>query len=371
MSDTAFAQGFPTDDSRWAALMDSKDNGVPRPFFYGVKSTGIYCRPNCASRKPKRENVAFFDSPDAAERAGFRACKRCKPDLADPESRDWERVTQACKRMALAETAPSLDELAQEAGLSPWHFQKLFKAKLGITPKQFAKQQQAERFKSALGEDGSVTAAIYQAGFGSSSRAYEGGDSQLGMPPSAFKKGGAGQEIAYGTARCFLGWVVVARTERGICAIEFGDSPEALTESLKRRFPQAKLTSAGEDFAAALEKVIAFLDRPAAGLDVPLDIQGTAFQQQVWQALRQIPAGQTASYKQVAQAMGRPKAARAVAQACAANPIAVAIPCHRVVRGDGDLSGYRWGPERKRQLLAKEAAGTSGSPKGRRGRGEA
>ncbi|MEM7171074.1 MAG: bifunctional DNA-binding transcriptional regulator/O6-methylguanine-DNA methyltransferase Ada [Pseudomonadota bacterium] len=345
-------------DPRWQVLVERTKEATPS-FYYGVKSTGIYCRPGCASRQPKPENVVFFDNPSEAEGAGFRACKRCKPSENDPAAQDIERIARACRRLLTDEKAPRLAELAEDAGLSPTHFQKLFKARVGVTPKQFAQQQKTRRFQEALSGDNSVTEAIYEAGYGSSSRAYEKSLSKLGMNPRDYKDGGSGQRISHGCTRCFLGWVLVAKTDKGICAIEFGDDPKQLVLDLGKRFPEARLFQADETFTETLETVIDFLDQPNRALSLPLDIQGTAFQQQVWQALRTIPLGQTASYKEIAEAMGRPSAARAVARACASNPLAVAIPCHRVVRGDGDLSGYRWGVERKKELLDREATATS------------
>lgn len=344
---------FIDEDARWHAVAQ-RDRTADGAFYYGVLTTGVYCRPGCSSRCPRREHVEFFATCEDAETAGYRPCKRCRPGAVSSLDRLAEVVVRSCRRLE-QEHPPSLGELAAEAGLSPCHFQRCFKELVGITPKQYARAQQAHRFRKHLITDRSVTQAIYDAGFGSSSRAYDNARDHLAMPPSTFRKGGAGQTIRFGIAPCYLGWVVVAMTARGICAIEFGDDPHALPIQLREHFPRAHFEAAGAEFSAVVQQVIALIEAPHTGISLPLDIQGTAFQQQVWQALRDIPPGNTVSYADLARRLGRPKAVRAVAGACAANKLAVAVPCHRVVRSDGALSGYRWGASRKRALLQRES----------------
>ncbi|WJR79226.1 bifunctional DNA-binding transcriptional regulator/O6-methylguanine-DNA methyltransferase Ada [Bradyrhizobium sp. NP1] len=339
----------------WNAVLH-RDPRLDGLLVYGVNTTGIYCRPSCPSRLPRRENVSFFPTCSAAEAAGFRACKRCNPQSTAPTDIRAAIIERACRRIEAPEGEPRLGELAAEAELSPWHFHRLFKLVTGVTPKQYARAARMKRFRSTLTTAGSVTTAIYDAGYNSSSRAYEAAAERLGMTPTAFRSGSHGETIHYSLARCYLGWVLVAATERGICSIEFDASSDRLAKQLRSSFPQAEIKQAGREFAATIEKVIQFLDEPGRGLDLPLDIRGTAFQQKVWHALREIPAGQTRTYGDVAQMIGKPRATRAVARACAANKIAVAIPCHRIVRRDGDLSGYRWGVDRKNILLARETA---------------
>jgi AraC family transcriptional regulator of adaptative response/methylated-DNA-[protein]-cysteine methyltransferase len=346
-------------DSRLRAVLDR--DGSASGFVYAVATTGIYCRPGCPSRQPKPENVRFFDTPAQAERAGFRPCKRCRPD--DPAHRDIgsDRVAAACRSIerALAdgEPAPSLELLARNAGLSPSHFQRLFKSRAGITPKEYARAVRDERVRDALARGQSVTEAIYAAGFGAPSRFYEHADRTLGMAPAAYRKGGKGLTIRFATAESFLGTVLAGFTDLGVCAIELGDSREELVHALHGRFPEADLRDAQKKLAPLLGEVADFVRSPDHGLDLPLDIRGTAFQQRVWQELARIPAGETRTYTDVARALGSPKAVRAVAAACAANPLAVAVPCHRVVRKSGELAGYRWGLDRKKALLDSERAG--------------
>jgi AraC family transcriptional regulator of adaptative response/methylated-DNA-[protein]-cysteine methyltransferase len=343
------------DDARWEAVR-RRDRAFDGKFFFAVRTTGVYCRPSCASRPAKRENVSFYATPDAAERAGYRACKRCLPDkLGAPDPR-VEAVKRACKRIAAAEEAPKLADLAAGAGMSPYHFHRLFKQAIGVTPKAYAAQMQARRAAEGLRTAETVTEAIYDAGFNSSSRFYESAAARLGMTPTAVRRGGEGAAIRFAIGQASLGAVLVAATDKGVCAILLGDDPEALARDLQDRFPRAKLVGGDPAFERTVARVVGLIEAPGQRLDLPLDIRGTAFQERVWQALSAIPAGRTATYAEIARAVGRPKAVRAVAQACAANPLAVAIPCHRVVRTDGDLSGYRWGVERKRELLDREAA---------------
>ncbi len=349
---------FLTDEARWEALVQRERQADGR-FVYGVLTTGIYCRPTCASRRPNRENVLFFSAGDQAEQAGFRPCKRCRPNAADnSESPQTQAIIKACQTIETAETAPSLNELAQAAGLSPYHFQRLFKKVVGVTPKQYAMEHRLNRVRRHLQQDSTVTEAVYNAGFASSSRFYEKAAHSLGMKPSVYQKGAQAMPIKFATTPSYLGWVLIAATGQGLCAIDFGDAPETLQARLRARFPQADLQADDPDFQATVSQLLAFLEAPHhSSLDLPLDIQGTAFQRRVWQALQNIPVGSTASYAEIAGQIGQPQAARAVAQACASNTLAVAIPCHRVVRSNGDLGGYRWGLKRKRMLLAREAAG--------------
>ncbi|WP_338669231.1 bifunctional DNA-binding transcriptional regulator/O6-methylguanine-DNA methyltransferase Ada [Pseudodesulfovibrio methanolicus] len=345
----------PYDDRLRAVLnRDASASG----FVYAVRTTGVYCRPGCPSRSPNPENVRFFDTPALAEQAGFRPCKRCRPDAPDHLDARSARVAAACRTIeqSLADGAapPSLEDLARGAGLSPSHFQRLFKTRTGITPKEYALAVRDGRVREALAKGVSVTEAIYAAGFGAPSRFYERAGQALGMPPATYRRGGRGLTIRYATADCFLGVVLAGFTDLGICAIEFGDAREPLVQALRQRFPEADLHDAQGELAPLLAEVAAFVRRPDRGLDLPLDIQGTAFQQRVWQELMRIPAGETRTYGDVARALDAPGAVRAVAAACAANPLAVAVPCHRVLRKSGELAGYRWGLERKRRLLEIE-----------------
>jgi AraC family transcriptional regulator of adaptative response/methylated-DNA-[protein]-cysteine methyltransferase len=344
---------FDTEESRWNAVLE-RDRRAQGTFYYAVKSTGVYCRPGCSSRLPRRSNVEFFDTCAQAEEAGYRPCKRCAPGSAAPEERIFQAITRACRRLEREESPPALGELAADAGLSPSRFHRLFKKIVGVTPKQFGAAKQAQRFRDHLQSSQSVTEAIYDAGFGSSRRPYEKSGDHLAMSPSTFRRGAEGLVIHYGVASCYLGWVVVASTERGICAIELGSDPEALPSSLRSSFPRARIERAGADFQSVVDQVVAFIEAADRSLELPLDIQGTAFQERVWRALRDIPPAGTASYAEIADQIGRRTAARAVARACAANRLAVAVPCHRVIRSDGSLGGYRWGVERKRALLSRE-----------------
>lgn len=343
-----------TDDEKYAALL-RRDPACDGAFFYSVRTTGVFCRPSCAARPPKRENVAFHASPAEAERAGFRPCKRCRPDGPDLGARHAQAVTRACRVIEEAQDTPTLANLAAAAGLSAFHFHRVFKQVTGVTPRAFAATRRAARLKDELHRGGTVTRAIYEAGYNASSRFYETAPGRLGMTPTAWRQGGAGTRIRFALGQCSLGAILVAATDRGVCSIELGDDPDALLRGLQDRFPNAELIGADAAFERTVAEVVGLVEVPRLGTNLPLDIGGTAFQQRVWQALRAIPAGTTASYAQVARSLGAPGSARAVARACATNVLAVAIPCHRVVRGDGSLSGYRWGVERKRALLAREA----------------
>ena len=343
------------DDERWQAVVD-RDRSAAGRFFYSVATTGVYCRPGCAARRPRRENVRFHATREEAERAGFRPCRRCRPHEPSLAERRTEAVAAACRLIDAAAEPPSLDALAGAAGLSRFHFHRVFKAATGVTPRAYAAARRAERVREGLRRAGTVTDAVYDAGFHSSGRFYAAASGLLGMAPARFRRGGAAETIRFAVGDCSLGAILVAATGKGVCAILLGDEPEALVHELEDRFPGADLVGADPAFEATVARVVGFVEAPAQGLDLPLDVRGTAFQQRVWQALRSIPAGATASYGEIAEHIGAPKAVRAVASACAANPAAVAIPCHRVVRRDGALSGYRWGVERKRVLLEREAA---------------
>lgn len=343
---------FMTDQARWEATQQ-RNPEADGHFYLGVKTTGVYCRPTCSSRMPKRENVRFFITPHEAEQAGFRPCKRCQPQQ-DRMDGYAELIQRVCERIAAAETTPSLNELAQTAGLSPSHFHRLFKARVGLTPKQYALAHRHNQLHDRLQQDGSVTEAMYNAGYGSSSRFYEQSADLLGMKPSTYRRGAKGQSLQYAAVPCYLGWVLVAGTAKGLSSIELGDSAEELQARLLNRFPHATLQPGDETFAGWVTQVVSFLEAPDDPLDLPLDIQGTAFQRRVWLALRDIPAGTTLTYSEVAARIGQPKATRAVAQACSANKLAVAVPCHRVVPQSGELGGYRWGVNRKQAILQRE-----------------
>jgi AraC family transcriptional regulator of adaptative response/methylated-DNA-[protein]-cysteine methyltransferase len=341
-------------DPRWQAVV-MRDAGADGRFVYAVMTTGVYCRPSCASRLPRPENVTFHVSCAAAEHVGFRACRRCKPAALSPAQSRAQQVVRACRLIEKANAAPRLGTLALGAGMSASHFQRVFKAATGVTPKAYAAAQRARRLRDALAENASVTSAIYAAGYSSSSRVYERADALLGMTPSAYRAGGDASVIRFATAKCALGMILVAASARGICAISLGDDVARLVGALRQRFPRARLAAAKRDFSRVVTQAVRLVENPARGLDLPLDIRGTAFQLRVWQTLQKIPPGTTASYADIAHRVGAPRAVRAVAQACAANPLAVAIPCHRVLRADGQTGGYRWGVPRKQALLKRES----------------
>ncbi len=343
-------------DPRYPALL-ARDPAADGIFFVSIRSTGIYCRPSCASRPARPENIAFHDSAADARAAGFRACKRCRPDEPTTAALHADKVADLCRFIDAAEQPPRLAELAERAALSPHHLHRVFKALTGLTPRDYAAAQRAKRVRAQLARpDTTVTDAIYQAGYGSNSRFYEQSDALLGMTPTRFRQRGAQMRIRFAVGQCSLGAILVAQSERGICAVTLGDDPQVLVQALQDRFSNAELIGGDAAFEQCVAQVIAFIETPAVGFDLPLDLRGTAFQQRVWQALRHIPPGRTASYTEIAQLIGAPAAVRAVAGACAANPVAVVVPCHRVVRQDGALSGYRWGVQRKRALLDREAA---------------
>lgn len=341
-------------DPRWQRVL-ARDPAADGGFVYAVRTTGVYCRPSCPSRRANPENVQFYAGPAEAEAAGFRACRRCTPAGRSPAEAEAALVAEACRLIEAAEEAPPLDALAAAVGVSPYHFHRRFRAVTGLTPKAWAAAHRARRMRDGLAGGAGVTEAIYAAGYGSNSRFYEAADAVLGMTATAFRAGGAGADIRFAVGACSLGAILVAASARGVCAVALGDDPEALVRDLQDRFPKARLVGDDAAFEALVARVVGFVEAPRIGLDLPLDLRGTAFQQRVWQALRTIPAGATASYAEIARSIGAPRAVRAVAGACAANPVAVAVPCHRVVRTDGGLSGYRWGVERKRALLDREA----------------
>jgi AraC family transcriptional regulator of adaptative response/methylated-DNA-[protein]-cysteine methyltransferase len=346
---------FRTDDERWAAVQarSPEADGI---FYYSVRTTGVYCQPSCPSRGARRVNVAFHASRADAEAAGFRPCLRCKPDQPPLAERQAAAVAQACRLIDAASEEPDLETLAQACGMSRFHFHRVFKAHTGITPKAYAAARRAERLKQGLARAATATEAAYDAGFNSSGRFYAATPGVLGMTPGRWRAGGGGEQIRFAVAQCSLGALLVATTAKGICSILLGDDPDALVRDLQDSFPKAELIGAEPAFEATVAQVVAFVEAPRIGLDLPLDLRGTAFQQRVWQALRAIPAGRTVGYAELAAQLGMPQGARAVAGACAANPVAIAVPCHRVVRNDGSISGYRWGVERKRALLEREGS---------------
>ncbi|MBV4485120.1 bifunctional DNA-binding transcriptional regulator/O6-methylguanine-DNA methyltransferase Ada [Pseudomonas sp. SWRI153] len=339
------------DDPRWAAVV-ARDPRADGRFVYAVKTTGVYCRPSSLARLPKPQNVEFFDTAELAEAAGYRPSKRASKDQSD--AHHAAIIAAACRRIEASETLPALNSLAASAGLSPFHFHRVFKAATGLTPKAYATAQRSRKVRAQLASGGSVTDALYDAGFNSTGRFYESANQLLGMKPADYRAAGQNNDIRFAVGQCSLGAILVAQSARGICAILLGDDPHQLVCDLQDQFRKANLIGADREFEQLIASVVGFIEAPKMALNLPLDIRGTAFQERVWQALREIPAGSTASYAEIAQRIGAPTSMRAVAQACGANRLAVAIPCHRVVRSDGNLSGYRWGVERKRQLLERE-----------------
>jgi len=337
----------------WRAVRD-RDTRAGGTFVYAVRTTLVYCRPGCASRPPRRENVAFYRDAAAAEAAGFRPCKRCRPDQRSAGERHVAAVGRACALIRASAALPSLAALADAAGISRFHFHRVFKQVTGVTPRQWGRAHRLGGFAARLDAGDKIADAAYAAGFGASSRAYAAATDGLGMTPGARRRGGPGETIGFTIVSTWLGWALVAATARGICLTALGDDRTSLEAELRRRFPAATVEAADAALADWAARVVRFITRPAEQLDLPLDIKGTAFQAMVWHALQKIPPGQTATYSEIAAALGRPTAVRAVAQACASNKLAVLVPCHRVVRSDGALAGYRWGIERKRALLARE-----------------
>ena len=340
-----------TEAARWRAVCN-RDGAGQEAFVFAVRTTGVYCRPGCAARRPRRENVVFYDAPGEAEAAGYRPCRRCRPHQAAalPHA---DAIARACRLLQEAAEEPSLPRLAQDAGLSPGHFQRLFKQQVGLSPKQYARAARQQRLRDGLGSAGSVTEAIYAAGYASASRAYA---DKKSASLSLYRRGAKGEAIFYATAATGLGEILVAMTERGICLVEFLDERE-VEAALRQRFAQARLQPAGKRQAALVKAIVAEVNGATAGSGggLPLDVRGTAFQEKVWRALMDIPAGETRSYGRLAEAVGSPKAARAVGAACGVNPVSVLIPCHRAVGANGALTGYRWGVQRKQKLLQREA----------------
>jgi AraC family transcriptional regulator of adaptative response/methylated-DNA-[protein]-cysteine methyltransferase len=352
-ADPAHAEDMKHDEQLWEAIQ-RRDRNADGRFFFGVVTTGVYCRPSCPSRRPLRQNVRFYSSPQEAERDGLRPCLRCRPLERD------RRIAQLCRYIEQhSDERIDLAELAARAGLSRFHVQRAFKAAVGVTPKQYVEACRVRQLKQGLRHAKDVTEAVYEAGFGSASRVYERADDRLGMTPSQYRRGGRGVAITYATFQSPLGLAMIGATDRGVCFLQFGESEAALRKALSAEYPEAELTSMPAP-TAEFRKWIAALNRYLAGartsLDLPLDIRATAFQTQVWTYLQSIPRGEVRSYSEVAEGIGRPSAARAVARACASNTIAIAVPCHRVIRGTGGAGGYRWGVERKEKLLALERA---------------
>ncbi len=345
---------YQSESSRWRAVA-ARDKGADGCFVYGVATTGIYCRPGCPSRQPKRENVRFFEHHQAAEDAGYRPCKRCQPQAAEPFDAAADAVKVACQLIETAERPPTLAQLADAVGLSKYHFHRLFKRVVGITPNQYAAEKRLEKVRVRIQQDDTITEAVFNAGYESTSRFYQHATPSLGMKPKEYKNGGVEMIIRFAIVSSYLGQMLVALSERGVCRIDLDESADLLQARLIASFPHAKLIPDAPGLGETVARVLTCLEQPGQGGDLPLDIQGTAFQRRVWSALQEIPAGTTASYAQVAAAVGNPKAVRAVAGACGANKIAVLIPCHRVVRSSGGLGGYRWGTDRKQRLLDHEA----------------
>lgn len=353
---------YTTDDARWEA-MRKRDARADGQFVYAVRTTGVYCRPSSSARLPKRENVEFFDTAEAAEVAGYRASRRARGDQTSAVAERVALVAKVCRLIDESETPPNLDELATHVGMSPFHLHRIFKAETGVTPKAYTSASRARKLREELNApNASVTDAIYGAGFNSNSSFYEHSDQLLGMRARDYRAGGTGAVIRFAVGQCSLDAILVAQSQRGICAILLGDDPDELVRNLQDQFPKAQLIGGDTKFEQLVAEVVGFIDAPSIGLNLPLDVRGTVFQQRIWQALREIPPGTTVSYAEIAVRIGAPKAVRAVAQACGANHIAVAIPCHRVVRRNGDISGYRWGVERKRELLRREAEALMSEP---------
>jgi AraC family transcriptional regulator of adaptative response/methylated-DNA-[protein]-cysteine methyltransferase len=343
------------DDPRWARIV-ARDKTADGHLWYSVYTTGVYCRPSCPSRTANPKNVQLHDTLESAKATGFRPCKRCNPDGPSIEAENAALVARACRIIEESEEEPSLEVLAAAVGRSPSYFHRVFKAATGVTPKDYAAANRAAKVRQRLASGSSVTEAIYDAGFNSSGRFYEKSTDMLGMTPSQYRTGGANEEIKFAVGQTSLGAILVASSKKGVAAILLGDDPDKLVRNLQDRFARAHLVGADRDYEALVARVVGFVEAPRIGLDLPLDVRGTAFQRRVWQALQEIPVGATVPYAEIARRIGAPTAVRAVAGACAANNLAVAIPCHRVVRSDGSLSGYAWGVERKRVLLDREAS---------------
>jgi AraC family transcriptional regulator, regulatory protein of adaptative response / methylated-DNA-[protein]-cysteine methyltransferase len=343
------------DDPRWVRIV-ARDKSADGHLWYSVSTTGVYCRPSCPSRTANPKNVQLHDSLESAKATGFRPCKRCNPDGPSTEAENAALVTKACRIIEESEEEPSLEQLADTVGRSPSYFHRMFKGATGVTPKDYAAAHRAAKLRHGLASGSTVTEAIYDAGFNSSGRFYEKSTEMLGMTPSQYRAGGANEEIKFAVGQTSLGAILVASTKKGVAAILLGDDPDELVRNLQDRFPKAHFVGADRDYESLVARVVGFVETPWIGLDLPLDVRGTAFQERVWKALQEIPPGTTVSYTEIARRIGEPRSIRAVAGACAANKLAVAIPCHRVVRNDGSLSGYAWGVERKRVLIDREAS---------------
>lgn len=351
---TTHPQVATIDDPRWSRVL-ARDPSADSLFWYSVVTTGIYCRPSCPSRHASPEHVRFHDTPEDARASGCRPCARCNPDGESPLQQQAALVTAACRLLDADNTLP-LARLAAQIGLSASHLHRVFRRMTGVTPKAYARARREAHLREELGDAGTVTEAIFAAGFNSSSSFYRQASSTLGMTARTYRAGGDHEQLFFAVGQTSLGALLVASSARGVACVTLGDEPEQLIRDLQDRFPAATLVGADADYEKVVALVAGIVESPGTDLDLPLDLRGTAFQQRVWQALRAIPAGQTRSYTEIARAIGQPSSARAVARACGANAVAVAIPCHRVVRQDGALSGYRWGIERKRALLAREAS---------------
>jgi AraC family transcriptional regulator of adaptative response/methylated-DNA-[protein]-cysteine methyltransferase len=352
-------------NQKWSMVL-ARDARADGKFVYAVRSTGVFCRPTCPSRRPRQENVEFFDSPSQAQQAGYRACQRCSPLERNPQA---QKIEAACRYIdENLDVTLTLTAISRKVEISPFHFQRLFKRALGISPRQYQQARRAGKFRQALLGEGRVTDAIYEAGYSSSSRAYEGIPAQLGMTPSAFRRKGEGVAIRYTVVSTELGKLLIATTERGVCSVRFGENDAALLREFKRDFEAAEIHRDDEGLKPLAAQLKQLLSGASAASTIPIDIQGTAFQQLVWETLRRIPRGETRSYAEVAQTIGRPKAVRAVANACASNPVALVVPCHRVVQKNGSLTGYRWGVKRKARLLEKEHSAVSSQPSAKPGR---
>jgi AraC family transcriptional regulator of adaptative response/methylated-DNA-[protein]-cysteine methyltransferase len=343
------------DDPRWARIV-ARDKTADGHLWYSVMTTGIYCRPSCPSRTANAKNVQLHDSLEAARATGFRPCKRCNPDGLSADAENAALVAKVCRIIEESEEESSLEDLSRAVGRSPSYFHRMFKAATGVTPKEYATAHRATKVRHGLASGSSVTEAIYDAGFNSSGRFYEKSTNMLGMTPSQYRAGGANENIKFAVGQTSLGAILVASTPKGVAAILLGDDPDELVRDLQDRFPKAHLIGADQDYEVLVARVVGLVEAPKIGLNLPLDVRGTAFQERVWKALQEIPAGATVSYAEIARRIGDPKSVRAVAGACAANNLAIAIPCHRVVRNDGALSGYAWGIDRKRALINREAA---------------
>lgn len=347
------------EETRWRAVA-ARDASLDGVVFYGVRSTGVYCKPSCPSRRPRREQVVFFDSHEDAERAGFRPCRRCRPRESAARDARVEIVERACRLIETSEAgAPALAELSAELGVSRYYLQRTFKQIVGVSPRQYALAHKVNQFKSRIREGATVAGAMYDAGYGSSSRLYEQADAELGMTPASYARGGAGARISYTITECELGHILVAATARGLCAVRLGDSEGELEATLRAEFPLAEISKDSTALVQYVRIILGHLAGERTRLDLPLDVRSTAFQRRVWSYLQAIPYGEVQSYAEVAAGVGQPSAARAVARACAANSVAVVIPCHRVIRGSGEPGGYRWGLARKRALLDRERSGKS------------